>query len=78
MEPGLEMFFTEAQRRNYERGRAEGRVEGRAAALLSILSRRGLTLTAEQRDRIAKCTELSVLEGWLDRSLTVGSADELF
>lgn len=82
MQPRLEKFFNETQRRTYERGReegkTEGKAEGKAEALLRILTRRGLTLTAEQRDRIAECTELPVLERWLDRSLTVNSVDELF
>jgi len=29
MQPGLEKFFSEAQRRNFERGRAEGKAEGK-------------------------------------------------
>jgi predicted transposase YdaD len=82
MQPGLEKFFTETQRRTYERGREEGKTEGKAEgkteALLRILTRRGLTLTPEQRDRIVQCTELPVLECWLDRSLTISSVDELF
>jgi hypothetical protein len=85
MQPGLEKFFSEAQRRNFERGRAEGKAQGRAAgkaegeaaALLKILMRRGLTVTTEQRRRIVECTELGVLERWLDQSLSVGSVEDL-
>ena len=89
MQPGLENFFSEAQRRNYERGRAHGKAEGRAegkaegkaegeiAALLKILARRRLTPSAEQRRRILGCTDLAVLERWLDRSLSVSSVAEL-
>src|SRR5690349_13087516 len=78
MQPGFEKFFSEAQRRNFERGRAQGeakgraegeakgraegeakgRAEGEAAALLKILTRRGLRLTAEQRRRIVGCTNV--------------------
>ena len=81
MQPGLEKFFSEAQRRNFQRGRAkgkaEGRAEGEAAALLKILTRRGLTLTAEQRRRIMGCADVAMLEGWLDRALSVSSTAEL-
>jgi hypothetical protein len=81
MQPGLENFFSAAQRRNFERGRAEGEAKGeakgKAAALLKILTRRGLTPTAEQRRRIVKCADLAMLERWLDRSLSVSSVDEL-
>jgi hypothetical protein len=85
MQPGLVNFFSAAQRRNFERGRAEGKAEGKAegeakataAALLKILTRRGLTPTAEQRRRILKCADLAMLERWLDRSLSVSSVDGL-
>ena len=82
MQPGLEKFFSEAQRRNFERGRVEGeavgRAEGEAAALVKILTRRGMTLTVEQRRRIIDCKDLATLERWLDRSLEVRSIEELF
>jgi hypothetical protein len=81
MQPGLEKFFSEAQRQNFERGRAEGeakgRAEGEAAALLKIVTRRGLTLTVEQRRRIMGCTDVAMLERWLDRALSVSSVAEL-
>jgi hypothetical protein len=73
MEPGLDKFFSVAQRRNFERGRAEGKAE----ALLTILMRRGLTPTAEQRRRIVECTDLAMLEHWLDGALSATSLDAL-
>jgi hypothetical protein len=73
MQPGLEKFFSEAQRRNFERGRTEGKAE----ALLTILMRRGLTPTAAQRRRIIECTDLAMLERWLNGSLSVSSLEEL-
>jgi hypothetical protein len=90
MEPDGGIYFNEAQRKNYERGVAKGKAEGRAqgkaegkaageaAALLKILMQRRLRPTAEQRRRIIECTELAMLERWLDRSLSVASVDELF
>lgn len=85
MQPGLEEFFSDAQRRNFERGRAEGeakgkaegKAEGEAAALLKILTRGGLTTSAEQRRRIMGCSDVAMLEGWLDRALSVSSVAEL-
>jgi predicted transposase YdaD len=93
MQPGLEKYFSEAQRRNYERGRAEGEAQGKAEgeakgkaegeakgkadAVLKILMRRGLTPSADQRRRIVACTDLSTLERWLERSLSASSVDEL-
>lgn len=77
MHPRLEKFLSETQRQQIERTRAEGRAEGEATALLKILARRGFELTPEQRRRITECTELAVLERWLDRSLSAASVDEL-
>ncbi|HEY0478414.1 MAG TPA: hypothetical protein VGD37_12905 [Kofleriaceae bacterium] len=89
MQPGLEKFFSKAQRRNFERGlaqgeakgkaegKAEGRAEGQAAALLKILTRRGLTPTGEQRRHIMGCTDVAMLERWLDGALSVSSVAEL-
>ncbi|HEX3473428.1 MAG TPA: hypothetical protein VHT91_00230 [Kofleriaceae bacterium] len=77
MHPRLEKFLTETQRQQLQQSRAEGRAEGEAAALLKILTRRGLELTPEQRRRITECTELAVLERWIDRSLSAGSIDEV-
>lgn len=73
MQPGLDKFFSEAQRRNFERGRTEGKAE----ALLTILMQRGLTPTAQQRRRIVECPDLALLERWLNGSLSVRSLDEL-
>jgi hypothetical protein len=73
MQPGLENYFSEAQRRNYERGRAEGKAD----AVLKILTRRGLTPSADQRRRIVACTDLATLDRWLDRSLSASSVDDL-
>jgi hypothetical protein len=85
MQPGLEKFFTAAQRQNFERGRAEGEAagvaagvaKGKAEALLKIVTQRRLTLTAEQRRRILGCTDVAMLERWLDRALSVSSVAEL-
>jgi len=97
MQPGLDKFFSAAQRRNFERGRAEGKAEGRAEgkvegraegkaegraegkaeALLKILIRRGLAPTATQRRHIRECTDLAMLERWLDEALTVSSMEDL-
>jgi hypothetical protein len=81
MQPGLENYFSEAQRRNYERGRAEGeakgKAKGKADAVLKILTRRGLTPSADQRRRIVACTDLATLDRWLDRSLSASSVDDL-
>ncbi|GAA3224805.1 hypothetical protein [Nonomuraea helvata] len=62
--------------------RAEGRVEaearGRARALLTVLAARGLPVTESVRERIQACTDCTVLESWLDRSLEATTVEEIF
>jgi len=74
MEPQIEKFFSDAHRRSYDRGKAEGRAE----ALMMILKRRGIAIIDEQQQQIAACTDLATLDRWLDRALSVTSVDELF
>jgi len=59
-------------------GKAEGKAEGRAAALLTVLDSRAIALSVASRQRIAATTDLMELEGWLRRSPTVASEEELF
>jgi hypothetical protein len=73
MEPQIEKFFSDAHRRSYDRGKAEGKAE----ALLMILKRRGLAISDEQHRQIISCTELAALGRWLDRALSAASVDEL-
>jgi hypothetical protein len=80
-QPGFEKLLSEAQRRDRERTRAEGKAEGKideaAKMLLKLLSVRGLAITDEHRRRILNCEDLAVLEGWYDRVLSVSSVDDL-
>ncbi|WP_373044827.1 hypothetical protein [Vulgatibacter sp.] len=59
-------------------GRAEGRAEASAHAVLTVLTRRGLPPSDEQRARITSCRDLALLDQWLERSLEVTSVDDLF
>jgi hypothetical protein len=89
MEPQIEKFFTEAHRRSYDRGKAEGKAEGKiegeaegeakgkAEALLMFLKRRGLAITDDQEHRIVTCTDLAIIDRWLDRAFSVASVEEL-
>ena len=80
MLPQTQPFYSELQRRSYERGVGEGEARGEAKALLKILARRGLAVTDAQQRRIVECTDLAVLDRWLDRALSVApvaSVDEL-
>ena len=58
--------------------RDEGRAEGRAGAILRVLDRRGIDVSDEDRERIASCDDLDMLDLWLDRAITATSASEVF
>jgi hypothetical protein len=77
MENQIEKFFSEGHRRSYDRGKAEGEAKGKAEALMMILKRRGKTITDEQQQHILACTDVAIVDRWLDRALSVTSIDEL-
>lgn len=58
-------------------GEASGEARGKAKALLWILAQRGLPWSEGQQRRIIDCTDLAMLDGWLDRALLVASVDDL-
>ena len=58
--------------------RAEGRAEGEATAILTILDARGLAVTSEQRRRIVACSDPAALERWIRKAVLVTEVDDLF
>ncbi|MFB6848159.1 hypothetical protein ACFCXS_25380 [Streptomyces sp. NPDC056373] len=62
----------------YLEGEAKGEARGEAKAILRFLEARGVSVPQEARDRIAGCTDLDLLNRWLDRTPHVESVDELF
>ncbi|MGQ0465823.1 MAG: hypothetical protein ACT4QG_10945 [Sporichthyaceae bacterium] len=59
-------------------GKAEGLARGRADMVLRILDHRRVSLTGDERARIAECTDLAQLDTWGDLALTATTAAELF
>jgi hypothetical protein len=55
----------------------QGRVEGKAAALLTVLDARGIDVPPFAHARITSCTDLYQLDSWLRRAATANSADDL-
>jgi hypothetical protein len=62
-------------------GRAEGEAIGEARdeakSVLRVLHRRGIHVPQPVRDQILSCTDTTVLEGWLDRAVTIASIEDL-
>ncbi len=69
MENQIEKFFSDAHRRTFNQGKAE--------ALLMVLTQRGLAVTPDQQRQIVACTDIATLERWLARAFSVASPDEL-
>ncbi|WP_378238081.1 hypothetical protein [Actinomadura harenae] len=59
-------------------GKAEGEAEGRAKGVLAVLRSRGIEVPSEAADRITACTDLRVLDVWLDKVALVERVEELF
>jgi hypothetical protein len=78
---GLEILEERARSRGRQEGREEGREEGRLvearAALGRVLARRGLALSPTHEARIASCSDLSLLERWLDDAVVAVSVDDV-
>ena len=47
----------------------------KAADVVAVLEGRELSLSDEQRLRILACTDIKLLDQWIRRAVTVGSAD---
>ncbi len=57
-----------------DKGRVEGRVEDRAAAILELMELRGLSVTDTVRAEVLGCHDLPTLEHWFRRAATMKSA----
>ncbi|MEV0176801.1 hypothetical protein AB0I00_37525 [Streptomyces sp. NPDC050803] len=49
-----------------------------AKSILRVLTARGIPVPDDTRDRVTTCTDLDLLGTWLDRSITVAQAEDLF
>ncbi|GHH13607.1 hypothetical protein [Streptomyces lanatus] len=56
----------------------EGKAEGKAEVILSVLEVRGVPVPDSVRERISSCNDLDRMDAWLKRSRTVERAEDLF
>jgi hypothetical protein len=77
-EEGRKAGREEGREEGREQGREQGREEGEREALFEVLSARGLTVDAAERQRILACTDLSQLKRWLRRAVSAQATHELF
>jgi hypothetical protein len=78
MLPTTYQIQTEWLRDGIAKGLAQGRAESKAAAVLAILEARGFTASTVQRERILATSDLTTLDHWVRRAVTLGTVDELF
>ncbi|GHD35108.1 hypothetical protein [Streptomyces galbus] len=76
--PGSGTIIEEAILKGREQGRNEVRIRVRVEDILRVLRVRGIEVPDAVRERVSSCDDLEVLGTWLDRAVTVGSADDLF
>ncbi|MHB9859697.1 hypothetical protein [Streptomyces sp. YIM S03343] len=76
--PGRGTVLERAFHDGEAQGEAKGKAEGKAEGIIRVLEVRGLDVSDDVRERITSCTDLDRLADWLDRSVTVTEAQELF
>ncbi len=64
----------EALQEGLQEGLETGLATGKAESVLRILAARGLAVSARLRDRVLRCTDLALLDSWLDAALVATSA----
>lgn len=62
----------------YLEGKAEGEARGLAKGVLLVLDVRAIPVPDTALERIITCTDPDLATTWLQRSRTVGRAEELF
>jgi hypothetical protein len=50
----------------------------KAEDVLTVLGARGIEAAPAQQAQIRQCTDLSLLDAWLQRAVTANSADDIF
>ena len=60
-----------------EQGLEQGRLRGRAEAVLRILAARGVHVGDEAQQRMLECTDLATLDRWFDRALNATTLSDV-
>src|SRR5262249_42772381 len=60
------------------KGEAIGLTKGKIAALLAVLAARGVSVTAEARERIEACKDEATVDRWIARVTTARSLEDVF
>ncbi|MGX1770957.1 hypothetical protein ACWIGW_02500 [Nocardia brasiliensis] len=71
-------YQNELIRTYFFEGKAEGKANGEASALLRVLRHRGFEISDALVARVEQETDIAQLDVWLDRALDAASLDEVF
>ena len=63
--------------RGLREGRREGEHKGKREALLRLMARAGIALTADERARVEGCDDVATLDRWLDNILGAKTAADV-
>ena len=77
LEKLLEAYGMGALEMIYNDGKAEGKAEGEAVALLKVLRARGLQVDAAAEARIRQTRDLALLDLWLERAAFAATVGEV-
>ncbi|MFD4461627.1 hypothetical protein [Nocardia sp. NPDC058480] len=78
LDTDLSFFRSETAQRLRAQGGERARVEEAAQAVLTVLTSRGIELSAAQRRLLAETVDLDRLRAWLSDAVTATRASELF
>lgn len=71
-------YQSDFAKKYFAQGREEGRREGLAQALLTVLAGRGFDVSSEHRARVTSCSDAEQIERWTTRALTAATIDSVF
>ena len=75
---GTYEYQSDFARKYFDQGKLEGKAEGKASDIITVLRARDLVVPDDVRDAILSCRDLAVLDRWLHRALSVRSVEEIF
>jgi hypothetical protein len=76
--PVYSPFAREHFGRGREVGEVEGEAKGKARSVLLVLEARDFNVSDDVRTRITTCADLTQLERWITRAITIQTIDDLF
>ena len=78
MVTGTYEYKSDFAKKYYGDGVADGEAKGEARSILTVLATRRVEVPDSVRERVMSCTDPAVLNRWLERSVTVSDAEDLF